>query len=138
MLRRRRGEHQENGRHETSANQQPSTSVLKRDQRKLRRKFRLSEVCKEFVEGSWFVVRGPCLAARLRLSRSARHELRTTDYGSVTYRQSAINTFVSPSAFAFRFEAKTRCFPSGENIGNPSNVSLNVTRSRPVPSTLTR
>jgi len=44
----------------------------------------LSEVCKESVEGA--VVRGPWSVSRrtTRLSRSARHELRTTDYGSVT------------------------------------------------------
>ena len=38
--------------------------------------------------------------------------------------QSAMKTFVSPCDFAFRFDAKTSFFPSGENIGNPSNVSL--------------
>ena len=38
--------------------------------------------------------------------------------------QSAMNTLVSPSACAFRFEANTSRFPSGENIGNPSNVLL--------------
>src|SRR5688500_12736674 len=52
--------------------------------------------------------------------------------------QSAINTFVSPGFLAPRFDAKTSFFPSGENIGNPSNVSLNVTRSMPVPSRLIR
>src|SRR6185369_14519768 len=50
--------------------------------------------------------------------------------------QSAMNTFVSPCFFALRFDANTSFFPSGENIGNPSNVSLNVIRSRPLPSTL--
>ena len=45
--------------------------------------------------------------------------------GGATYStQSAMNTFVSPSPFARRFDAKTICLPSGENIGNPSNVLL--------------
>ena len=43
--------------------------------------------------------------------------------------QSAMKIFVSPVLAALRFEAKTSFFPSGENIGNPSNVSLNVIRS---------
>ena len=47
-----------------------------------------------------------------------------------------MNTFVSPSALALRFEANTSFLPSGENIGKPSNVSLYVMRSRPVPSRL--
>ena len=47
-----------------------------------------------------------------------------------------MKTFVSPSIFALRFDANTRCLPSGENIGKPSNVSLKVTCSRPVPSTI--
>ena len=47
-----------------------------------------------------------------------------------------MKTFVSPSDFALRFEANTMRLPSGENIGNPSKVSLKVMRSRPVPSTL--
>jgi hypothetical protein len=46
--------------------------------------------------------------------------------------------FVSPSARSWRFDAKTSCDPSGENIGNPSNVAFVVTRSRPVPSRLIR
>ena len=54
------------------------------------------------------------------------------------FTQSAMNTLVSPSIFALRFDAKTRCRPSGENIGKPSNVSLNVTCSSPVPSRLIR
>ena len=37
-----------------------------------------------------------------------------------------MNTFVSPWLFAWRLEAKTTRLPSGENIGNPSNVSLNA------------
>ena len=45
-----------------------------------------------------------------------------------------MNTFVSPCVFALRFDANTSFFPSGENIGNPSNVSLKVIRSKPVPS----
>ena len=50
-----------------------------------------------------------------------------------------MNTFVSPFDLArCRFDAKTSCVPSGENIGKPSNVSLNVTCSRPVPSRLIR
>jgi hypothetical protein len=52
--------------------------------------------------------------------------------------QSAMKTFVSPGRLPFRFEAKTSRFPSGENMGNPSNVSFQVTRSRPVPSSFTR
>ena len=40
------------------------------------------------------------------------------------FTHSAMKTFVSPSAFALRLDANTRCLPSGENIGNPSNVSL--------------
>ena len=50
--------------------------------------------------------------------------------------QSAMNTFVSPRLLALRFDAKTNFFPSGENIGKPSKVSLSVMRSRPLPSTL--
>src|SRR5829696_10435795 len=50
--------------------------------------------------------------------------------------QSAMNTFVSPDFSALRLDANTSFFPSGENIGNPSNVSLKVIRSKPVPSTL--
>jgi len=50
--------------------------------------------------------------------------------------QSAMNTFVSPCFAALRFEQKTIFRPSGENIGKPSNVSLNVRHSWPVPSTL--
>ena len=42
---------------------------------------------------------------------------------------------VSPGLAALRFEAKTSRLPSRVNIGKPSNVSLNVTRSSPVPST---
>ncbi len=38
--------------------------------------------------------------------------------------QSAMKMFVSPGFFAFRFDAKTNFFPSGENIGKPSKVSL--------------
>ncbi len=52
------------------------------------------------------------------------------------YFQSAMKTLVSPSTFPSRFDAKTRCLPSGENMGKPSNVSLKVIRSRPVPSRL--
>src|SRR5437660_542074 len=52
--------------------------------------------------------------------------------------QSAMNTFVSPSTFQFRFDPKTSFFPSGENIGKPSKVSLKVTCSRPLPSRFTR
>ncbi len=37
--------------------------------------------------------------------------------------QSAMKTFVSPTRFPFRFEAKTSFFPSGENIGKPSKPS---------------
>src|ERR1044071_7316197 len=48
--------------------------------------------------------------------------------------QSAINTFVSPRTCEWRLDAKTSFLPSGENIGKPSNVSLNVMRSRPLPS----
>ena len=48
-----------------------------------------------------------------------------------------MKTLVSPSDFALRFDANTRRFPSGENIGKPSKVSLNVMRSRFVPSRLT-
>src|SRR5215211_4635379 len=51
--------------------------------------------------------------------------------------QSAMNTFVSPGFASSRFEAKTIFLPSGENIGKPSKDSLNVTRSRAVPSTFT-
>lgn len=36
-----------------------------------------------------------------------------------------MNTFVSPSRAAFRVEANTS-LPPGENVGNPSYVSLNV------------
>ena len=50
--------------------------------------------------------------------------------------QSAMKTLVSPCLAALRFEQKTIFLPSGENIGNPSKVSLNVTRSSPEPSTL--
>jgi hypothetical protein len=50
--------------------------------------------------------------------------------------QSAMKTLVSPWVFALRFEAKTSFLPLGENIGKPSNVSLKVIRSKPVPSTL--
>lgn len=52
--------------------------------------------------------------------------------------QSAMKTFVSPSTRASRLDANTSWAPSGENIGKPSNVPLNVTRSRPVPSSLIR
>jgi len=37
--------------------------------------------------------------------------------------QSAMKTFVSPTRFPFRFEAKTSFLPSGENIGKPSKPS---------------
>ena len=50
--------------------------------------------------------------------------------------QSAMKTLVSPRDFALRFDANTSFLPSGENMGKPSNVSLNVMRSRPLPSTL--
>ena len=48
-----------------------------------------------------------------------------------------MNTLVSPLAFWNRFDAKTSFLPSGENIGKPSNDAFHVTRSSPVPSTLT-
>lgn len=38
--------------------------------------------------------------------------------------QSAMKTFVSCGSLALRFEAQTRFFPSGLNIGNPSNPGL--------------
>jgi hypothetical protein len=52
--------------------------------------------------------------------------------------QSAMKTFVSVPDASCRFDAKTSFVPSGENIGNPSKVSLNVTCSSPVPSMLMR
>ena len=83
-------------------------------------------------------------AAGLRESCNRALELRTSKllvsgFRSTRYcTQSAIKTFVSPSDFAFRFDPNTSCFPSGENIGKPSKVALNVTCSRPVPSRLTK
>ena len=73
------------------------------------------------------------IATRSR-SRSTTESMAGRFYG----RQSAMKTFVSPGFASLRLDAKTRCLPSGENIGKPSKVGLYVTRSRPVPSTLTR
>ena len=50
--------------------------------------------------------------------------------------QSAMKMLVSPWDLPCRFEAKTSFFPSGVNIGKPSNVSLKVIRSNPVASVL--
>src|SRR5437667_6272993 len=52
--------------------------------------------------------------------------------------QSAMKTLVSPGRFPWRLEEKTSLDPSRENMGNPSKVSLKVTRSNPVPSGLIR
>ena len=69
--------------------------------------------------------------------QSGRVSARVAEFIPPVYStQSAMNTFVSPRVFALRFEAKTSFLPSGENIGKPSNVSLKVMRSSPVPSTL--
>ena len=51
--------------------------------------------------------------------------------------QSAMKMLVSPWILSWRFEANTNFLPSGENIGNPSNVGLYVIRSSPVPSVFT-
>src|SRR6266404_4530842 len=56
-------------------------------------------------------------AAPRRCGRDARGP-------SIYSTQSAMKMFVSPRTFPLRFEAKTSFFPSGENIGKPSNVSL--------------
>ncbi len=48
--------------------------------------------------------------------------------------QSATKMLVSCSTLALRLLAKTRRFPSGLNMGNPSKVGFAVTCSRPVPS----
>ena len=64
--------------------------------------------------------------ASCRLSRGhlglafAAIQMSKFSYGT----QSPIKMFVSCGAFAFRFEAHTSFFPSGENIGKPSNPSL--------------
>src|SRR5690554_1810938 len=52
--------------------------------------------------------------------------------------QSATKMFVEPSSFAKRLDAQMIFVPSALNIGNPSNLSLVVTCSSPVPSRLTR
>ena len=52
--------------------------------------------------------------------------------------QSAMQMFVSPGLAALRLEAKASRFPSGLNIGKPSNSGLVVTRSNPLPSRFTR
>ena len=75
----------------------------------------------------------PRRARRPRRARSPRAGRGRRRYST----QSAMKTFVSPGRRPFRFEAKTSFRPSGENMGNPSNASLAVIRSRPVPSSFT-
>ena len=58
------------------------------------------------------------------------------DQGRSTH--SAMKMFVSCGAVPWRFDAQTRCVPSGENIGNASNPGAVVTCSSPVPSAFTR
>src|SRR5262245_48578528 len=47
--------------------------------------------------------------------------------------KSAMNRFVSVGFVEWRLDAKMSFEPSGVNIGKPSNVSLKVICSRPVP-----
>lgn len=63
-------------------------------------------------------------------SAPARPSCRARGYSN----QSATKTLVSPRVFALRLEAHSSFFPSGLNIGKPSNSGSNVTCSRPVPS----
>ena len=58
-----------------------------------------------------------------RLVRPSRAQLGGTSSQRTHGTQSAINTFVSRCAFPLRCEIQTSCFPSGLNIGNPSNPS---------------
>ncbi len=58
--------------------------------------------------------------AKAEKPKSRKAEQEGDAYGT----QSAMKILVSCGALPFRFEAHTSFFPSGENIGNPSNPSL--------------
>ena len=92
--------------------------------------------------GASFCFELPCLSSAQEESRTTSRVTMQDDgterIGRSYCTQSAMKTLVSPSAFALRLDANTSFFPSGENIGKPSNVSLKLIRSRPVPSTLIR
>ncbi len=74
---------------------------------------------------------GRCAAGAPAPPRASRH-------GDQRPTQSATNTFVSPSDFAFRFDAQISLVPSGLNMGKPSNSGWVVIFVSPVPSRFTR
>ena len=62
----------------------------------------------------------PPAVARPSWPRTRQRYKRRNAYGT----QSPIKIFVSCGALALRFDAHTNFFPSGENMGKPSNPSL--------------
>src|SRR5436190_8681909 len=72
------------------------------------------------------VRKGSAFPSTITLFREATPRLRRAGMPALHYHstQSAMKMFVSPCLALWRFEANTSFFPSGENIGKPSNVSL--------------